>query len=211
MVATADEILAQHAEADFEVGFAHARQRIRETHGRIVGATLDALVVGAVSTLGVRSRMRQDVRELVALAHRAAKGEDPRKLGEEHIDSILRLKSKMHLIAREDHPDFQPIMALAEGLFAKRLPDLARLVAVKEAATYDDIVRQAFPERTHVDAMVDDNAQAVAAMIEHLEKHPHVLRMPSSLTPKMAAMAREFIDWKVAEVRRGVDEIYGPK
>lgn len=205
-----EDILVERAYQDHEEGLVHARRRLRETHGRIVGATLDALLMGAIAALGVRAQMRGDVRKLLALARRVNEDEDPRKLAESHLDEVLRLKSKMHLLAREDDPEFLHIKQLANELFVRRLPDLARMVAVKEAKDYDDVVRQAFPDRAHVDAMVDDNATSVAAMIEHLEKHPHVLKMPKGFAPKMAAMAREFIDWKVAEVRRGVDEIYAP-
>lgn len=210
-MATADEILAQHAEQDFEEGLAHARERIRDAHGRFSGAALEALVVGAVTTLGMRSRMRADVRQLVSLAHRAANGEDPRKLGEEHLDHILRLKTKMGLIAREDDPRFQEIRKLALAMFEARLPDLARMANVKEAEDYGDLVRQAFPQRAYVDAMVEDNARRVGTMIAHLEANPEVLRVPQNLVPKISAMAREFIAWKTREVKLGVNAIYGKR
>lgn len=203
-----EEILVERAYLDHEEGLAHARKRLRETHGRIVGATLDALLMGAVSALHVRTRMREDVRALIALAQRVNAGEDARKLAEAHLDEVLRLKSKMHLLAREDDPAFQHIRHLALELFARRLPDLARMVAVKDAVDYDDIVRRAFPDRAHVDALVEDNAATVRAMIEHLVRNPQVLHMPRAFAPKMAEMAREFIEWKVGEVRRGVDIIY---
>jgi hypothetical protein len=205
----ADDILTERAHLDFEEGLAHARLRIRETHGRFAGATLDALIMGAVTALGVRSRMRADVRHLLALAHRVEAGEDARALAKEHLDHVLRLKQAMHLIAREDDPDFQHVKRLAENLFADRLPDLARLASIKDAASYADLVRKAFPERAPVDAIVDDNAERVRAIVAHLEDHPHVLHAPRGLAVKLAATARDMIEWKVDDVRRGVDDIYG--
>ena len=205
---SADEIIIERAQKDFEDGLEHNRKRIRETHGRFGGAALEALLMGAVSSLGLRSRMREDARHLLALAHRVANGEDPTKLAEEHLDHVLRLKQKMHLIARDDDPEFKVIRKMALDLFARRLPDLAKLATVEAPESYDDLVRKAFPERAPVDLIVEDNARSVSAIVDHLEKHPHVLRAPSSMTPKLATMAREMIAWKVAEVRRGVDEIY---
>ncbi|HET6405298.1 MAG TPA: hypothetical protein VFH78_11680 [Candidatus Thermoplasmatota archaeon] len=205
---SADDILVERAQLDFEDGLAHARQRIKETHGRLAGAALDALVMGAVAALQVRARMPNDVRELIAIARRAQNGESARELGAAHLDHILRLKRGMHLIAREDDPAFQHLRELALDLFEVRLPDLARMAAVEGATSYPDLVRKAFPDRAEVDRIVDDNAARVSAMLDHLEKNPHVLRMPQSMAPKLGASAREFLAWKVADVKKGVDEIY---
>lgn len=205
---TADDLIVQRAELDFEEGLAHARARIKETHGRIGGAALDALITGAVAALHVRTRMGKDVRDLIDIARRAQKGENARELGAKHLDHILRLKRGMHLIAREDDPDFQIIRNLALDIFEARLPDLARMAAVQHPEDYPDLVRKAFPDRAHVDAMIDDNAARVGAILDHLEKHPHVLRMPQSMAPKLAQTSREFLAWKVADVKKGVDEIY---
>lgn len=206
---SADEIILARAKQDFEDGLAHTRKTLRAKHGLFVGGTLDALVMGGVAALHLRTRMPEDVAHLLEIAHRVAKGEDPVPLAEAQIDRVLRLKSKMHLIAREDDPAFGEIRAMAVALFARRLPDLARLSSVPDPAGYDDLVRRAFPDRAHVDALVDDNARSVEAIIAHLEKHPHVLRVPASTAPKIAASAREMLTWKLAEVRRGVDAIYG--
>lgn len=205
---TADEILIERAQRDFDDGLAHARKRIKETHGRIAGATLDALIVGAVTTLHVRARMAEDVQALIALARRAIAGEDPDALATAHLDHVLRLKQKMGLIAREDDPAFLRIKEMMRVLFARRLPDLGRMANVQEPTDYDDLVRRAFPERAEVDALVEDNARRVLEIIDMLEKNPHVLRAPKSFVPGIASMAREFTAWKVAEVKRGVDEIY---
>lgn len=207
-MATADDILVARARQDFEDGLVHTRKTLRAKHGMIVGGTLDALVMGAVAALHLRTRLPEDVAHLLELAHRVAKGEDPAPLAEAHVDRVLRLKSKMHLIAREDDPAFGEIRAMATALFARRLPDLARLAIVPDPIDYDDLVRKAFPERAHVDAIVADNARSVETMIVHLEKHPHVLRVPASMAPRIAASAREMVTWKLAEVRAGVDAIY---
>lgn len=204
----ADDLLVARAEADFEAGLAHARERLRASHGRIAGAALDALVMGAVAALHVRARLGKDVRDLVEIARRAQRGEDARVLGAQHLDHILRLKRGMHLIAREDDPEFLYVREMALDLLEARLPDLARMAAVEGATSYDEVVRKAFPDRAHVDHLVDDNARRVGALLDHLEKHPHVVRMPQTMAPKLAQSAREFLAWKVAEVKRGVDEIY---
>ena len=205
---TSDEIIVERAQKDFEDGLAHARQRIKETHGRFAGAALDALVASAVAALHVRARMPTDVRELIAIARRAQKGEDARALCAAQLDHVLRLKRGMHLIAREDDPEFQRIREMTLDLFEARLPDLARMASVEGAADYADLVRKAFPDRAHVDALVDDNTRRVEAILAHLEGHPHILRMPQSMAPKLSQSAREFLAWKVADVKRGVDEIY---
>lgn len=205
---TTDEILVERAVLDFEDGLAHLRRTLREKHGRLLGGTLDALIMGAVTALGVRSRMREDVRHLLSIAHRVNAGEDPRALAEQEIDRVLRLKQKMHLIAREDDPEFQRIRALSLEVFAQRLPDLARMAAVRDPVDYPDIVRRAFPDRAYVDAMVEENARAVHLIVDHLEKHPQVLHAPRALAGALARTAREMVDWKLADVRRAVAEIY---
>lgn len=207
----ADTILLDHAQKDFDAGLAHTRAELRRKHGLIVATTLDGLVMTAVTGLGMRSRMKDDVKLLLSIAHEVAAGADPKPLAEKHLDHVLRLKSKMHLVAREDHADFQRIRAMALELFVKRLPDLAKMVSVKEPASYDDLVRQAFPDRAYVDVMVDENAHTILGIIEHLEKHPHVLRVPSGFAGKIAGMARDMVAWKAGEVKRGVAEIYATK
>lgn len=205
---TSDDIIVDRAKLDFDEGLAYARERIRATHGRLAGATLDALVMGAVKALHVRARMGDDVRHLLSLAHRVDAGEDARKLAEEHLDHVLRMKQTMHLVAKADDPEFQHVRALALDLFTERLPDLARMAAVKDPADFDDLVRKAFPARAHVDRMVEDNGVRVVAIVDHIDKHPHVLHAPRGLALKMAATAREMIQWKLDQVKRGVDEIY---
>lgn len=208
---TADDIIVARAELDFEGGLAHARSRIKETHGFLAATTLDALITGAVAALHLRTRMAKDVRELIDIARRVQKGEAARPLAAVHLDHVLRLKRGMHLIAREDDPAFLAIREMCLDLFEARLPDLARMAAIQDPKDYPDLVRKAFPDRAHVDAIVDDNATRVAAILDHLEKNPHVLRMPQAMAPKLAATAREFLAWKVADVKRGVDEIYAER
>lgn len=205
---SADDILVARAEADLETGLAHTRAELKRKHNVFVSATLDGIVMTAVAAISLRTRMKEDVRLLLGVAHEVAQGADPRPLAEKHLDHVLRLKSKMNLIAREDDPEFQAIRAMALDLFVKRLPDLAKMVSVADPKDYDDIVRRAFPDRAYVDAMVDDNARVMFAIIDHLEKHPHVLRIPQGLSGKMASMARDMTTWKAAEVKRGVAEIY---
>lgn len=208
MSAKADELIIHCAERDFDAGLAHARAEIRRNHNRLVAASLDAAVMSAVSALRVREQMRDDVRLLLSLAHRVAAGEDPVKLANENTERVLRLKQKMNFLARESDPDFQVVVAIARENFAKRLPDLARMAVVQDPRDYDDLVRRAFPERAHVDRIIDENRAFTLAIVEHIERHPHVLRLPGMLIPKVAQTAREMIEWQVDKVRRGVDEIY---
>lgn len=200
----------EHAEEDLERGIARIRARVREAHGPFVGSTMDALVVGAVATLRLRARRREDARFLISLARRVQAGEDPRAIAEEHVDDVLRLRDSMASLVRSHDPDLQPARALALDLFARRLPDLARLASVDDPRDYDDLVRRAFPERSHVEEVVEDNARTVAAMVDHLERHPHLLHAPRSLTPKLASIARDMVAWTTREARRGIDEIYKP-
>lgn len=204
----ADAILVAHAEADLEKGLARIRARIREAHGPIAGPAIEALVTGAVATLRLRARRRDDARFLLALAHRVEAGEDPRELARQHLDHVLRLDDKMGFLAKDDAPEFQPVKEMALDLFARRLPDLARMASVEGPEDYDDLVRRAFPGRAAVEAIVDDNMRTVAAMVEHLEQNPHVLHAPRSLTPKLAAMARDMLAWTSTEAKRGIEEIY---
>lgn len=206
--ATAEALLVECAERDFERGLARMRERIRAAHGPFVGPTIDALVVGAVATLRLRARRRDDMRFLIELARRVQAGEDERKLAAEHIDHVLRLRDAMSAIARADDPDLAPARDIALDLFARRLPDLARLAAVDEAADYDDLVRKAFPDKREVETIVEDNLRAAERIVAHLERHPRLLRVPTTLAPRIAQTAREFLAWKTSDVKRGVDEIY---
>lgn len=203
-----EAILVECAERDLERGLARMRARIREVHGPVVGPTIDALVLGAVATLRLRSRRRDDARFLIELARRVHAGEDGERVAAEHIDDLLRLKGSMTAIARASDPDLQPAREIATALFARRLPDLARLASVQDPEDYDDLVRKAFPDRSEVEAIVEDNLRSAERIVSHLEKHPHVLRVPQSLAPRIAHTAREFLVWKGADVRRSVDEIY---
>lgn len=203
----ADTLVLLRAERDFEDGLAHARETIRQGSGRIVAASLDALVMGAVGALELRQRMREDVRFLIGLAHRVERGEDPARLADENLARALRLK-QLSLVAREKDPNFRFVLDVCRENFAKRLPDLARMVGVPEPKDYEDVVRRAFPDKAHVQAIVRDNRAFTLAITDHLERHPDLLRVPRATVPRFAAIARDMIEWQTARILRSVDEIY---
>lgn len=203
----ADTLVLDRAERDFEDGLAYARESIRKGSGRLVAASLDALVMGAVGALELRQRMREDVRFLIGLAHRVAAGEDPARLAEENLARVLRLK-QLALIAREKDPEFRFILDVCRENFAKRLPDLARMVTVPEPKDYEEVVRRAFPEQEHVVRLVQENREFTLAIVAHFERHPDLLRAPRALVPRVAAIARDMIEWQTARVLKSVDEIY---
>lgn len=208
MAPTADGILIERARADFEEGLAHTRAQLKAEHGRFVAASLDAALMSAISALRVREQMRDDVRVLLDLAHRVAKGEDADKLATDNLERVLRIKTQMHFIARDTHPDFKLVLDRSRETFAKRLPDLAKMASVQEPKDYNDLVRRAFPDREPVDRIVDENYAYVIGLLDHIERHPHLLRIPQSLVPKIAKSTREMVDWQTAKVRAGIDEIY---
>lgn len=208
MPASADDILVRRAQEDFEEGLTHARAQLRKDHNRFVAASLDAVLMGTLSALRVREEMQTDVRFLLGLAHRVAQGEAPEAIATQNIGQVLRLKQKMHFLARESDPAFQDVLAICRTNMAKRLPDLARMATVPDPADYADIVKRAFPERAHVDRIVDENVAFTLEILAHLEKHPHVLRLPQALIPKIATIARGMIDWQTQRVKLGVEDIY---
>lgn len=205
----ADTLVTARAERDFEDGLAHARKTIREGHGRIVAASLDAIVMGAVGALELRQRMREDVRFLIGLAHRVAAGEDPAKIADENLARALRLK-QLALLVKENDPDFRFVLDVCRENFAKRLPDLARMVTVQDPRDYDDVVRRAFPDKAHVRQILRDNRDFTLAIVAHLERHPDLLRMPNALIPRVAVTARDMIEWQVRRIEVALDELYGP-
>lgn len=208
---SADALILERAEIDLEEGIAHAKEVARaHAPNRFLSGAMEAVVTGAVATLHLRTRFREDVAFLMELAHRVNGGDDPAALAAEHLGRVVHLK-EMGLLAREKDPDFAPVLDLARGNFAKRLPDLARLVAVKAPASYEALVREAFPDRSEVDRIVDENRALTLRVVEHFERHPHLLRIPTAWAPVLARTAREVVEWQTERVRRGVEEIYaGP-
>lgn len=137
-----------------------------------------------------------------------AAGEDPQAVAEENLVRVLRLDLKMRFLARQDDPAFQEMLGIARTHFAARLPDLARMATVEGATDYADLVRRAFPDAAQTRAIVAANGAFAEAMVGHLERHPHVLRVPRALVPRITATAREVTGWQVEKVARGVEEIY---
>ena len=204
---TADDLIVQTAKRDGELGVQRALQTIRERHSRPVAAALTALVHTTINTLHVIDRMEAEVRFIISYAHRLNAGEDVRALVHEALPELLRRK-RVNLLVRDKDPAYKPLEHAHYAAFERRLPDLARMVAVEDPVDYDDMVRRAFPERPYVDHIIDDNAAFVHGIIDHLESHPQLLRVPQSLVGKLSDAARDIVDWQIQKVRAGLDEIY---
>lgn len=203
----AEALLVERAEAALEAGLQYKVERIRAAGHPVLARAMEAGVVGAVSLIQLRERFRDDVLFLCSLARRAHAGEDPERLADENLARALRLR-ELALVAREKDPDFQPLLAQARDLMARRLPDLACMVAVEEPRDYDDLVRRAFPDRERVEALVEDNRVRVLRMVEHVAAHPHVLRVPRAWLGRLEGVGRDVVEWQAARVLKGLDEIY---
>lgn len=208
MAPTAEDLIVARAERDLDDGIAHAMSLLRAGHSRPVGAALAALVGASMRTLHLRERIEIDSRYLLTFARRLDAREPVERLVAEAWPELVR-RRRLHLVVREKDPEYPPAEREFLAFFALRLPDLARLARVTGATSYDDLVRRAFPDRAEVDAMVTENGAFAHATVARFEAHPHLLRVPAGMVPKLAATAREFVDWQVAKIRRGVDEIYG--
>jgi hypothetical protein len=205
---SADELILERAERDLDEGLAHTKERIRATvHNPFLRVPFEAAVFGAVHTLQLKHRYRDDVKFLLSLAHKVAAGEDPRALAEANVDRALRTK-ELALIVREKDPAFKTILERNVDLMATRLPDLARMATVKDPVDYPDIVRRAFPDRKEVESLIASNRLFTLWLIEHFEAHPHLLRVPHSFLPKLSELSREMVEWQTARVLRALDAIY---
>ena len=207
MTPTADDLIVQIAKRDGELGVQRALQTIRASHNKPIAAVLSGLVHTAVNTLHVIDRMEAEVRFIISYAHRLNAGEDVRALVHEALPELLRRK-RVHLLIRDKDPAYKPLEHAHFAAFERRLPDLARMVAIKDPASYDDLVRRAFPDRAYVEHIIDDNAAFVHGVVDHLESHPQLLRVPQGLVGKLSDAARDIVDWQIAKVRAGLDEIY---
>lgn len=205
---SADALILARAEQDLDEGLARTRVLARQhaSHAFLAGA-YEAVVNTALASIHLKTRFRDDVNLLMGLAHRVNGGDDPETLARENLARAVHLK-ELALIAREKDPEFQPILDATLAHFARRLPDLARMVAVNAPATYSDLVREAFPHRLEVDSIVQANRDHVIWIVDHLEAHPHLLRLPHSFVPRLARTAREVVEWQTARVKQGVEEIY---
>lgn len=203
----AESILVERAQLDLAAGIEYKLARIRASGHPFLARAMEAGVSGAISLIQLRERFREDVLFLCSLARRANAGEDPGRLADEHLPRALRLR-ELSLIAREKDPAFQPLLAMARELMARRLPDLGRMVAVEDPRDYDDLVRRAFPARKHVEDLVMDNRARVLQILEHVAANPHLLRVPRSWLPKLGEVSRDVIEWETARVLRGVEDIY---
>ena len=205
---TADDLNVERAERDLDEGLEHTRARLRASvKNPFLEKPFEAAVFGAVHTIQLKSRFREDVRFLLSLAHRVAKGEDPRRLAEENIAQAIRMR-ELALVVRVKDPAFPPLLARDIDLMAKRLPDLARMATVPEPRDYEDVVRRAFPEKAEVEALVNGNHEHVLWVVRHFEQNPHLLRIPHAWVPRLASLAREIVDWQTARVLAAVQDIY---
>lgn len=207
----AERIILAKAEADLDAGLHHLRERLAsEAHGPLafLARGVEAAVMGGITALELRPRMRDDVTFLMDLAKRVNAGEDPAILAKENIARVLRVR-ELNLVVRVKDPDFQPVLARCEAEMAMRLPDLGRMVAIEDPKDYDDLLLRAFPTRELPDRIVAENTALMEWIFEHALAHPHVVRLPRSLLPKLATLGRDVTRWQTARVLRGLDEAYG--
>lgn len=204
----ADDLIIARAQQDLEDGIEHTMDRIRASHPNpFVWRPMEAAVSAAIRGLQLRHRYHEDVRFLLSLAHRVADGEDPVAIAGENLARAVHLR-ELSFVVREKDPAFAPVLIEAQRTFALRLPDLARMARVEGAATYDEVVRRAFPDRKEVEAIVASNRAYTLELVEHFEKHPHLLRVPQGWVPRFADIAREIIDWQTARILKALDDIY---
>src|SRR5438874_5980665 len=145
---TAETLILEVAERDLQEGLAHARDLVRARFSRsLFEKPLEAGIFGALHTLRLEARLRDDVKLLCALARRVNAGESAEALAAENIDRVLRLR-ELGILARTKEPEFHALLDRARAYFAARLPDLARMVAIDDAADYPELVRRAFPDRS---------------------------------------------------------------
>jgi hypothetical protein len=207
-ISAADALIIERAQKDLEEGIDHTRARIRASHPNpFVWRPMEAAVNAAISGLQLRSRYRDDVKFLLSLAHRVADGADPVAIADENLARAIHLR-ELSVVVREKDPEFAPMLVKAKQQFALRLPDLARMVRVADATSYVEIVRKAFPDRKEVEALVASNRLYTLEMVEHLERHPHLLRVPHSWIPRFGDLSREIIDWQTKKILDSLDEIY---
>lgn len=210
VVTRADELIVERAQQDFEEGLEWVRLRLRDPnrgHSTVVARAMELGVMGAVSTLQLRPRYKDDVHFLLGLAHRVNAGEDPTTLARENLPRVLRMR-ELALVARVREPPFQRVLDLALDVFQARLPDLARMAAVKEPASYGDLVRRAFPDAKYVLGFIEENREIMTEIVNHFETHPKLLRIPGSWVPSLASVAREVVDWETDRVTTSVRRMF---
>ena len=208
-----DRLILERAEQDLEEGLEWVRQRLRDPrrgHSPIVARAMEVGVMGAVSTLQLRPRYKDDVLFLLGLARRVNAGESAVDLAREHLPRALRMR-ELSLVARVKDAEFQPVLDLTRAIFAARLPDLARMVAVPDPASYPDLVRRAFPDPQYVVGFVEENRNLMFDIVGHVEARPRLLRLPSSWVPGLASVAREVVDWETQRVVASVRAMYDAK
>ena len=205
-------ILLDHAEHDLDEGLDFVRRRLKESGSgplAFLARGLEAAVLGGVAMLELRPRLREDVVVLLDLAAQVRAGADPGKLAEENVARVLRLR-ELNLVVKVKDPAFQPVLDLCREAFAARLSDLARMEGVPDPRDYDDLLVKAFPDREAPERIVRENRDLMMRIVDHAERNPHLLRMPTGFVPRVAQLAREVTEWKTEQVMRGIDDVYGP-
>jgi hypothetical protein len=209
----AERILLAKAEADLDAGLAHLRERLAsEAHGPLafLARAVESAVMGGLAALELRPRLRDDVQFLVDLARRVQAGEDPERLAAENVARVLRLR-ELGLLVRTKDPRFQPVLDRCREDMARRLPDLAHMVAVPDPRDYDDLLLRAFPTRETPDRIVAENGALMAWIFDQADAHPELLRIPRNLVPKLTRIGRDVTRWQIDRVQRGLDEAYGKR
>ena len=207
-----EHLVLERAERDFEEGVEWLRHRLRQhaTSGGagVIGRAMELGVAGAVGMLHLRPRHRDDVLLLLGLARRVHAGEHADSLATENLARVLRLR-EVGLVARVRDPDFHTALAYAQRMLAARLPDLARMTAVPQPRDYADLVVRAFPDPGYVLGFVEENRTIMREMLDHVETHPRILRVPHGWVPQITALAREVVDWEAQRIHASVRGIYG--
>lgn len=206
----AERILLAKAEADLDAGLAHLRERLKgEAHGPLafLARGVEAAVMGGISALELRPRIRDDVTFLLGLAQQVRDGADPAHLAAQHVERVLRVR-ELNLVVKVKDPRFQAVVDRCKVEMARRLPDLARMSSVDEPADYDDLLRRAFDGPDQPQRILDENHALVMWIFEHAEANPDLLRLPRSLVPKLAAIGRDVTSWQTTRARQGIHAVW---
>ena len=203
---TARDILIERATRDVHDTLVEVRRRFA-SHPNVAVRRLGAPVLALVALVNPHKRMARDVDALLRVAARYQAGESAEALADEQLAELLDLRS-LRLVIRTEHAQWARVMVLTRRVFVARLPDLARLVAVEAPVDYADLVRRAFPVESVVQEIVARNGAETLALLDDVQRHPDLLRLPSAWIEHLMPFAHEVVAWKLAQIADELAAIY---
>lgn len=123
------------------------------------------------------------------------------------LDEFLR-DDEIHQRANPGHPFYPRVRRFLEDFYYSRVTFMWSLLHA-EGATFDELLRSAYPRRKGVEMLLADQLKALEGLLGLARKDPDLFRIPRPFRREVLQILSDAYRFSHGLMKRRLDEIYG--